>query len=177
MNFRWKQLLSLGVTMFLSACAKQAQVIIPPTVTLPPPTQTSAPPTETPTDIAAEITTETPTEFPDATDTTLFSSIVQSEIQAYSLEPVASAIFNKVMEDLKAKGNIDDYQVTSVTIYPSSDGTLYTEIIFNVQTTDSAWLEDGGSQASDNWINEKCSRFDFVTTETEFLLKNQRLCN
>jgi len=160
----------LAFILLLSACASEPEATpnptsVPPTATIQLPTETSTPVPFTPT---SPVSTQ---------DSALFGAITQGEIQAYSLEPVATAIFNKVMDGFKSSGQILDFQVTGVTIFPSSDGTLYTEIIFNVQTTDSVWLEDGGIQASDNWINEKCSRFDFVTTEAEFQLKNQRMCN
>jgi len=29
---------------------------------------------------------------------------------------------------------------------------------------------------ADSWINGNCSRFDFFTTDTEYQLKNKRLC-
>jgi hypothetical protein len=153
--------LFLLCVILLFACTKQAQPI--------PPTTTSAPPIEAP--------PETPTEVPSNTDPTLFGAITQTEIQAYSLEPVASAIFNKVMDAFIANGDILEYQVTRVTIFPAGDGSLYAEITYNVRTTDIIWLEDGGAQAEDNWINDKCNRFDFVTTEAEFQLKNRRTCN
>ena len=45
------------------------------------------------------------------------------------------------------------------------------------RTADPAWFAEGGTPAADDWINNKCSRFDFVSTETEYQLKNRRLCN
>ncbi len=80
------------------------------------------------------------------------------------------------MNSLKASGAIQDYQTLRGTVFPGNGG-LITEITFNVQTTDPAWLADDGTQAADNWINEKCYRFDFFTTETEYQLKNRRTCN
>jgi len=81
------------------------------------------------------------------------------------------------MDAFIANGGILDYQVTRVTIFTAGDGSLYAEITYNVRTADTSWLADGGTQADDNWINNKCNRFDFVTTETEFQLKNRRTCN
>ena len=80
------------------------------------------------------------------------------------------------MDGFAANGMIQAYQITSVTIFPGSNGLL-SEIIFNVKTADSAWLEDGGTPAADNWINGKCYRFDFFTTDTEYQLKNRRSCS
>lgn len=150
--------------VLLTACARQAQAV-PSTATLPPPAATSAPPTKAP----------APTPLPQ--DAALFGTMAQEKVQAYSLEPVANAIFDKVMDGFITGGNILEYQVTRVTIFPAGDGSLYAEITYNVRTADTSWLADGGTQADDNWINDKCNRFDFVTTETEFQLKNRRTCN
>lgn len=145
--------LLLAFSLLLSACSWQAQAV-PSTATLPPPAATPLP-----------------------QDAALFGAILQGEIQAYSLEPVASAIFNKAMDVFIENGDILEYQVTSVTIFPAGNGSLYAEITYDVRTTDPAWLADNDTQADDNWINDKCNRFDFVTTETEFQLKNRRTCN
>lgn len=109
----------------------------------------------------------------------LFGAVGQNEIQAFALESVANAIFKKTFDGFVADGRIQEYQVTHVTVFPGSGGLL-SEIIFNVRiadTSDPAWLEDGGTQAEDNWINEKCYRFDFFTTNAEFQLKNRRACS
>jgi len=165
-----KRFLSLVFIFILAGCAKQIQVL-PPTTTLAPATAPGIPPTET---AAAIPFTETP---PAPTpDPTLFGAILQTEIQAFSLEPVASEIFTRVMNGFIADDEILEYQILRVTIFPG-DGGLLSEIIFNVRTTDLAWLTDGGTQAGEDWINDKCYRFDFVTTETEFQLKNRRTCN
>lgn len=163
MNLRRTQLLLLPFILLLSACAQPVETI-PQTAALPSPTEAIAP-------------TESPTEVPANADPALFGAIPQSEIQVYSLEPVANAIFTRVMDALVANGDILEYQVTRVTIFPAGDGSLYAEIIFNVRTTDPSWLTDGGTQSADDWIQDKCSRFDFVTTETEFQLRNKRTCN
>jgi len=156
---------SLFVFIFLlPACTQQAQVA-PPTVTLPPPTKANSPPIEE------------PTEATSGTDPALFGAISQTEIQAFSLEPVANAIFSKVMDGFAANGNIVEYTVKRVTVFPTDDGSLYAEITYNVRTTDSSWLVDGGIQTESDWIQNKCNRFDIVTTETEFQLKNRRTCN
>lgn len=143
----------LAFSLLLSACTRQAQAV-PSTATLPPPAATPLP-----------------------QDAALFGAIAQGEVQAYSLEPVASAIFNKAMDTFIANGGLLEYQVTRVTIFPADGGSLYAEITYDVRTADPSWLADGGTQADDNWINDKCNRFDFVTTETEFQLKNRRTCN
>lgn len=166
-----KNIRYLLIALLLVGCAKQATPI-PSTATIPPPTETAAPPTETPT----EIPTETPIPGP-TQDPLLFGAIGQGEIQAFSLEPVANAIFSKTMDGYIATGNIIEYTVTRVTVFPAGGGAFYAELTYNVRTTDTSWLVDGGTQAADNWINDKCNRFDFVTTDTEFQLKNRRTCN
>lgn len=156
----------LAITFLLSACSKQAEAI-PPNNTAAPSTETSLP-TET---LSPPTFTPAPT-----TDPTLFGAIGTGEIQAFALEPVANAIFKKTMDGFVTSGSVQEFQVTSVTIFPGSNGLL-AEIIYNVKTTDPAWLTDGGAQAADGWLNGSCSRFDFFTTETEYQLKNRRLCS
>jgi hypothetical protein len=156
------------VIFLLSACGSQPQLV--PTSTSAPPTARIIPPTETPTTIPI---TDTPAP---TQDPTLFGAIGVDEAQGFALESFANAVFTKTMESLKASGAIQEYQTLRVAIFPGSGG-LISEITFNVRTTDPSWLADGGAQADDNWINDKCYRFDFVTTETEYQLKNKRLCN
>jgi len=163
------------VIFLLVSCGKPTQpdavvaTVAPATATLSstatsiPATATSAPPTET--------STPLPTQ-----DLALFGSIGTTEIQAFALEPVANAIFAKVMDTFIAGGSVQEYQVTSVTIFPGGNGLL-AEIIYNIRTNDSNWLSDGGTQFADGWINGNCSRFDFFTTDTEYQLKNKRLCS
>ena len=148
------------VILVLTACSKQAQSNQP---------TTSAPTTE------ANIPL-TPTILASTTGPAIFGTIGTSEIQAYALESVANAIFNKTMDVFVVDGQIQEYQVTSVTIFPGSNG-LISEIIFNVRTTDPAWIAEGGTPADDNWLNGICYRLDFFTTETEYQLKNRRLCS
>jgi hypothetical protein len=157
----------LVILFLLSACGSQPEATapistsVPPTVTIFAPTKTSI------------ANTETPAPTPDPT---LFGAILQNEIQAYALESVANAIFVKTMDGYISTGGILEYQVTSVTIFPENSDLL-SEIIFNVRTTDPAWLQNDGIEATDDWIFGKCYRFDFFTTETEYQLKNQRTCN
>jgi hypothetical protein len=162
----------IAFLFILFGCTKQAQAI--------PPTFTAVPPTATilPTGTATEAPTATPIASmpPDPTaDPTIFGVIGQSEIQAFALESVANAIFKKTFDGFVADGRIQEYQVMRVAVFPGSGGLL-SEITFNVRTNDSTWVESDGTQAADNWINGKCYRFDFFTTETEFQLKNRRTC-
>jgi len=171
MNTHRTKLFLLAFVLLLSACAKQAQPV-PPTIAPPPPTETSAPPTEAPT----AIPTEAPTEVPSNTDPSLFGALAKRENNPLASK-IHEAIFTKAMDGFIANGDILEYQITYSEVFPSSDGTLLAEIYYNVHTTDAVWLEDGGTQADDNWIQNKCNRFDFVNTETEFQLKNRRTCN
>lgn len=168
MNNRRLKLISILFILVLSACAKQAQTA--------PPTAALIQPTEAPTEIPTELPTEVPTEAPSNTDPSLFGALAKSEI-----DPLASniqdAIFSKAMDGFMASGNIIEYRIIASEVFPSSEGGLIAEFYYNVRTTDSSWLVDGGTQADDNWITDKCNRFDFVNTETEFQLKNRRTCN
>jgi len=169
----------IAFALILSSCAKQAQAV-PPTSTVPPPTTTNVPPTEAPaeipTDIPTDAPTEIPTEIPSNTDPALFGALAKSEINPLAAK-IQEAVFAKVMDGFIANDNIIEYQIISSEVFPSEDGMLIAEIYYNVRTTDSSWLVDGGTRADDNWITDKCNRFDFVNTETEFQLKNRRTCN
>jgi len=112
-------------------------------------------------------------------DPTVFGALGADDLQdmqGAALESVANAIFKKTMDGFVANGSIIAYQVKSLTILPS-DENLLAEIKYNVQTSDSAWLADGGTQTADGLIAGNCSRFDFIITDTEFQLKNRRLCS
>jgi len=162
-------MLCVGIFL-LASCGKQAPAAapiatsIPATATLAPTdTATPLPPTET--------SIPVPTQDP-----TIFGAIGAGEIQPGAIESVASAIFNKTMDGFVAGGSVQEYQIVSVTVFPGSGGLL-AEIIYSVKTSDTAWLVDGGAQLADGWIANNCSRFDLFTTETEYQLKNKRLCS
>lgn len=168
MNIRRSRLFLFVFIFLLSACAGQEQSA-PPTAAL---IQSTEAPAESPT----ESPTETPTEVPSNTDPSLFGALAKSEI-----DPLASniqdGIFRKAMDGFIASGNIIEYRIIASEVFPSSEGGLIAEINYNVRTTDSSWLVDGGTQADNNWITDKCNRFDFVNAEAEFQLKNRRTCN
>src|SRR5262245_16118603 len=109
----WYGLLVLSCV--LVGCSQPAQAVSPASTSAPTsvPTETRLPSTETPTSIPFTLTAPEPT-----TDPAIFGSIGIGEIQAFALEPIANAIFTKVMDEFKADGNIQEYQVTSVTIFP-----------------------------------------------------------
>ena len=175
------QSVCLIVILFLAGCAK-AQPLQPLVVTAlpaePSSTETSIPLTQTATNTPPTLTSIPPTDTstPALTqDVAVFGSISTDQVQAGALELVVNAIFKKTLDGLVTAGSIQDYQIMSVSVFPGSNG-LITEIIFNVKTEDAAWLDYSGTQATDGWINGDCSRFDFVTTDTEYQLKNRRLC-
>jgi hypothetical protein len=163
------------VVFLLSACGKQAQAVAPtitpilttatlvPTETRIPDTVTPLPPTETPIPVPTH-------------DPAVFGAIGTNEIQAFVLESVVSAIFNKTLDGFVANGSVQEYQIISVTVFPGGDGLL-AEVIYSVKSADPIWLADGGIQLADGWISNGCSRFDFFTTDTEYQLKNKRLCS
>ena len=194
MKIRYAKQVLFVFVILLSACAKQAQPAQP-TATLPPPTETPTLPTETifaptieapveiftetsvpPTEASSATPTEQPTEVPSSTDPLLFGALSKSEINPMASR-IHEIIFTKVMDGFITNGNIIEYQLISSEVFPAGDGTFIAEFYYNVRTTDSSWLVDGGTQANDNWIQNKCNRFDFVNTETEFQLKNRRTCN
>lgn len=162
----------LIVIFLLAGCGKQAQAIaptatfIPATATLAP-TETQIPDTATPTETSIPVPTQDPT---------VFGAMGTGEVQAGAIESVASAIFNKTLDQFVAAGSVQEYQIISVTVFPGGDG-LIAEIIYSVKSTDPAWLADGGIQLADGWISNGCARFDFFTTDTEYQLKNKRLCS
>jgi hypothetical protein len=160
MNLHRTKLLLFVFIFLLCACAKQEQAASP--------TPTAAPPTEAPAGTSIEVRSNT--------DPSLFGALSKSEIDPLAGK-IHEAVFSKAMDGFIAGGDILEYQIIASEVFPSSDGTLIAEIIYNVRTTDDSWLVDGGTQTSDNWITDKCNRFDFVNTKTEFQLKNRRTCN
>jgi hypothetical protein len=164
------------VVFLLAGCGKQAQTTVAPVATSIPATVTFAP---TETRIPDTATPFPPTETPipvRTQDPAVFGAIGTNEIQAFVLESVVSAIFNKTLDGFVANGSVQEYQIISVTVFPGGDGLL-TEVIYSVKSADPIWLADGGIQLADGWISNGCSRFDFFTTETEYQLKNKRLCS
>ena len=160
----------LVVIFLLAGCGKQAQPTVAPATATLAPTETRIPSTATPlppTDIPVAISTQDPA---------VFGAIGTGEIQAFVMESVVSAIFNKTLDGFIADGSVQEYQVISVTVFPGSSGLL-AEVIYSVKSADPIWLADGGIQLADGWISNGCSRFDFFTTDTEYQLKNKRLCS
>ena len=160
MNIKRTKPILFFIIFFLTACARQAPAV-PPSPTSAPTTRVLIQPTETPT----EIPTQVPTEVPSNTDPSLFGALRKSE-----LDPLASkiqeAVFRKAMDGFISNRNIIEYRITASEAFPSSDGTIIVQIYYNVRTTDPSWLTDGGTQSDNNWITDKCNRFDFVNTET-----------
>lgn len=175
---RTKRILFIFI-FFLTACARQEQAPSPIPTSVPPTAALIQPndqPTESPIETPTEVPTEIPTEVPSNTDPSLFGALSKDKI-----DPLASniqdAIFSKAMDGFIGSGNIIEYRIIASEAFPSSDGTIIVEVYYNVRTTDSSWLVDGGTLTDNNWIQNKCNRFDFVNTATEFQLKNRRTCN
>ncbi len=126
------------IALFLfTACGKQAQVV--------PPTVTDLPPTATPT--KAPVPTPLQSLPPDPTaDPFLFGTIGTGEIQTFALESVVNAVFSRTLDRFVAAGMVQEYQVTSVTVFPGSGGLL-AEVTYNVRIHRPPWLADGGTQA------------------------------
>ena len=146
--------------------------------------QTAAPtlaattfPTETPlsTATATLAPTEIPTSIPTPSD--VFGAIPLNSVQAFSIEPVAQAIFEQTLQGYVASGAIQEYRVDSIAVFPSGNGGLIAEIMYSLRADKDPWVDDFGTQGPDGWITGKCSRFDLVATETEHQLKNKRLCS
>jgi hypothetical protein len=134
------------------------------------PTRTSTPlPTKTP------LPTETPSPVPAPSD--IFGTIPLNSVQAFSIEPVAKAIFDQTLQDYVAAGTVQEFLVNSIAVFPSADGTLIAEITYSLRADNDPWPDDFGIPGTDGWIAGKCSRFDLVATETEHQLRNKRLCS
>jgi hypothetical protein len=149
----------LITTLFLLTACQSEQVI---------PTNTSAPlPTKTP--FPTSTTTPTPSD--------VFGAIPLNSLQAFSIEPVAKAIFDQTLRGYISAGAIQEFRVDSIAVFPSGDGGLIAEIMYSLHTDNDPWPDDFGAPGADGWITGKCSRFDLVSTETEHQLKNKRLCS
>src|SRR5215204_3236879 len=100
------QVALLVVILFLTGCSEQAiaptATSVPATATLTP-TETSFPDTATPappTETSSPVSTQDPT---------VFGAIGTGEIQAFALESVANAIFNKTLDGFVANGSVQEY--------------------------------------------------------------------
>lgn len=138
-------------------------------------------PSETPIATVTSVSTETllPTETasPVPTLSDVFGAIPLNSVQAFSIEPIAKAIFDQVLQGYVAAGTIQEFRVDSIAVFPSGDGGLIAEIMYSLHTNNDPWSDDFGTAESDGWITGKCSRFDLVATETEHQLRNKRLCS
>jgi hypothetical protein len=107
----------------------------------------------------------------------VFGAIPLNSVQAFSLEPIAKAIFEQTLQGYVTSGAIQEYRVDSITVFPSGGGGLIAELMYSLRAENDPWPDDFGSLGPDGWITGKCSRFDLVATETEHQLKNKRLCS
>ena len=189
----------LVIILFITACQAQSAPA-PTSIPAPAATPTQIPPetsieipTEIPTEIPLPTATLAPTETPlpeptalptetlvpaIAADPDLFGSVkFEDAPMGFSLDPVAEHVFEAELQKMVADGQIEGFQVERFGIYPRGDGTFYAEIFYSVQADAAFWPEDFGTLSDDGWIRGKCTLFDFVTTEEEFLLKNKKICS
>jgi hypothetical protein len=154
------------------SCKSQAAV---PTQTLLPTETTHPAATATITLAETPLPTETPTSIPTPSD--VFGAIPLNSVQAFSIEPVAQAIFEQTLQGYVSSGAILEYRIDSISVFPSGNSGLIAEIIYGLRAESDPWPDDFGTLGADGWITGKCSRFDLVATETEHQLKNKRLCS
>jgi len=142
-------------------------------------TPTVAPPIIVMTALAPPMPAAINTPSPNPTaivDSTVFGAMQADEIQSQVIEAVPNDVFKKTMDGLVTAGSISGYQVVAIKVLPG-DENLIAEVTYNVKTDDANWLADGGTQSADGWINDNCSLFDLLITETEFQLANRRACD
>ena len=166
-----KTLFILTIFLIASCKSQSASPTIAPT----------ALPTETPAATATLIPTET--SLPTGTSSPLpalndvFGAIPLNSVPAFSIEPIATAIFDQTMQGYVTAGTIQEFRVDRIAVFPSGEGGLIAEITYNLRAQDDPWPDDFGIPDADGWIIGKCTRFDLVATETEHQLKNKRLCS
>lgn len=166
------KLIFIATIFILTSCKSQAAVPtgpVVPTETFLPATTATIAPTETP------LPTETPSLIPTPSD--IFGAIALNSIQAFSIEPVAQAIFEQTLDGYVTHGTMQEYRVDSISVFPSGSGGLIAEIMYSLLADNDPWPDDFGTLGADGWITGKCSRFDLVATDTEHQLKNKRLCS
>lgn len=166
-----KTLFILTIFLITSCQSQSASPTIVPTV----------PPTETPVPVATAtlIPTLLPAETLAALSTSsdIFGAIPLNSVQAFSIEPIATAIFDQTMQGYVTAGTIQEFRVDRIAVFPSGEGGLIAEITYNLRAQDDPWPKDFGIPDADGWIIGKCTRFDLVATETEHQLTNKRLCS
>ena len=168
---KFKTLIILAIFITASCKSQSASPTIAPTAL---PSQTPLP-TATLTPTETFLPTETSSPVPAPSD--IFGAIPLNSVQAFSIEPIATAIFDKTMQGYITAGIIQEFRVDRVAVFPSGEGGLIAELTYNLRAQDDPWPNDFGIPDADGWIIGKCSRFDLVATETEHQLKNKRLCS
>lgn len=166
-----RSFLILAIYLITSCKSQSASPTIAPTAL---PTETAAAtatliPTET--SLPAEISSPVPAPGD------VFGAIPLNSVQAFSIEPIATAIFDQTMQGFVTAGTIQEFRVDRIAVFPSGEGGLIAEITYNLRAQDDPWPKDFGIPNADGWIIGKCSRFDLVATETEHQLTNKRLCS
>jgi hypothetical protein len=171
LTMRLKTILIASLFILTACKAPSAASTVTPTIS---PSKTSVP-TATIAPAAAVPPSATLPPVPAPSD--VFGAIPLNSVQAFSLEPIAKAIFEQTLQGYVAAGSIQEYRVDSLSVFPSGGGGLIAEIMYSLRTDSDPWVEDFGSRGADGWITGKCSRFDLVATEAEHQLRNKRLCS
>lgn len=167
-------ILLFTIIFIITSCRSQpATPTVAPTVL---PSETPVP-AATATSVPAETSLPTETARPVPTVNDVFGAIPLNSVQAFSIEPVAKAIFDQTLQGYVTAGNMQEFRVDSVAVFRSGDGGLIAEIMYSLRADNDPWPEDFGTDGSDGWITGKCSRFDLVATETQHQLRNKRLCS
>lgn len=163
-----KTVILAALLLLITSCKSQSATSTVTATSLPTGT---LPPTATAT-LAA---TETPTLH--STPSDVFGAIPLNSVQAFSIEPIANAIFDQALQGYVDSGTIQEFRVDHIAVFPAGSGGLIAEIMYSLRTENDPWPDDFGTAGSDGWITGKCSRFDLIATETEHQLKNKRLCS
>jgi hypothetical protein len=158
----------------IASCNSQAAT---PTVSATPLPSETPLPTTTDTSLPTETLLPTETVAPVPTVSDVFGALPLNSVQAFSIEPIAKAIFDQTLQGSMTAGTIQEFRVDSVAVFPSGDGGLIAEIMYSLRADNDPWPQDFGTAGSDGWITGKCSRFDLIATETEHQLRNKRLCS
>lgn len=164
----------MTVIFIVASCnSRAASPTVAPTVS---PSDTPVP-AATATSAPTETARPTETVSPVPTVSDVFGAIPLNSVQAFSIEPVAKAIFEQTLQEYVLAGSIQEFRVDSIAVFPSGDGGLIAEIMYSLHADTDPWPDDFGTAGSGGWITGKCSRFDLVATETEHQLTNKRLCS
>jgi hypothetical protein len=120
-----QKILPVIVIFIIASCSSQTAT---PTVA---PTSLSTE-TSIPAPTATSVPTETASPVPTLSD--IFGAIPLNSVQAFSIEPVAKAIFDQTLQGYVTAGTIQEFRVDSVAVFPSGNGGLIAEIMYSPET-------------------------------------------